>query len=35
VLVRRCDDEGKVAGLTTAGLLDYRDMIEALSRTRP
>jgi predicted HD phosphohydrolase len=35
VLVRRCDDEGKVAGLATAGLLDYRDMIEALSRPRP
>ena len=31
VLVRRCDDQGKVAGLATAGLLDYRDMIEALS----
>jgi predicted HD phosphohydrolase len=35
VLVRRCDDEGKVAGLATAGLLDYRDLIEALSRPRP
>ena len=34
VLVRRCDDEGKVAGLATAGLLEYRDMIEALSRHR-
>ncbi|HXC09971.1 MAG TPA: hypothetical protein VNV61_13655 [Steroidobacteraceae bacterium] len=34
VLVRRCDDEGKVAGLATAGLLDYRAMIEALSRHR-
>jgi phosphonate degradation associated HDIG domain protein len=34
VLVRRCDDEGKVAGLATAGLLDYRDMIDALSRRR-
>jgi predicted HD phosphohydrolase len=35
VVVRRCDDEGKVAGLATAGLLDYRDMIVALSRGRP
>jgi len=34
VLVRHCDDEGKVAGLATAGLLDYREMIEALSRPR-
>jgi predicted HD phosphohydrolase len=32
VLVRRCDDEGKVAGLATAGLLEYRALIEALSR---
>jgi phosphonate degradation associated HDIG domain protein len=32
VLVRRCDDAGKVAGLATAALLDYRDVIEALSR---
>jgi [1-hydroxy-2-(trimethylamino)ethyl]phosphonate dioxygenase len=28
VLVRRCDDRGKVAGLRTAGLADYRAMIE-------
>jgi [1-hydroxy-2-(trimethylamino)ethyl]phosphonate dioxygenase len=34
VLVRRCDDEGKVAGLATAALPDYRDMIEGLSRRR-
>lgn len=34
VLVRRCDDAGKVAGLATAGLHDYRDMIETLSRAR-
>jgi phosphonate degradation associated HDIG domain protein len=34
VLVRRCDDAGKVTGLATAGLLEYRDMIEALSRHR-
>lgn len=32
VLVRRCDDAGKVAGLVTAGLLDYRDLIQALVR---
>jgi [1-hydroxy-2-(trimethylamino)ethyl]phosphonate dioxygenase len=32
VLVRRCDDEGKVAGLVTVGLLDYRNLIETLSR---
>jgi [1-hydroxy-2-(trimethylamino)ethyl]phosphonate dioxygenase len=36
VLVRRCDDRGKVAGLRTAGLADYRAMIEewAASRNR-
>jgi [1-hydroxy-2-(trimethylamino)ethyl]phosphonate dioxygenase len=28
VLVRRCDDRGKVAGLRTPGLNDYRAMIE-------
>jgi [1-hydroxy-2-(trimethylamino)ethyl]phosphonate dioxygenase len=28
VLVRRCDDRGKVAGLRTPGLADYRGMIE-------
>ena len=32
VLVRRCDDRGKVAGLKTPGLADYRDLIEALLR---
>jgi [1-hydroxy-2-(trimethylamino)ethyl]phosphonate dioxygenase len=32
VLVRRCDDEGKVAGLVTAKLRDYRELIDALSR---
>ena len=31
VLVRRCDDLGKVAGLRTPGLADYRAMIEALA----
>ncbi len=30
VLVRRCDDRGKVAGMKTASLRDYREMIEAL-----
>jgi [1-hydroxy-2-(trimethylamino)ethyl]phosphonate dioxygenase len=28
VLVRRCDDRGKLPGLKTAGLADYRAMIE-------
>ena len=31
VLVRRCDDQGKVAGLETPGLLDYRTLIEEWS----
>ena len=31
VLVRRCDDLGKVAGLRTPGLADYRALIEALA----
>jgi predicted HD phosphohydrolase len=34
VLVRRCDDRGKVAGLKTAGLADYRAMIEEWSAPR-
>jgi len=34
VLVRRCDDQGKVAGLETAGLADYREMIEAWAARR-
>jgi phosphonate degradation associated HDIG domain protein len=31
VLIRRCDDRGKVAGLTTPRLEDFGQMIEALS----
>jgi predicted HD phosphohydrolase len=31
VLIRQCDDKGKVAGLKTPGLADYRSMIEALA----
>jgi phosphonate degradation associated HDIG domain protein len=31
VLVRQCDDRGKVAGLKTPGLADYRPLIEALA----
>jgi predicted HD phosphohydrolase len=31
VLIRQCDDQGKVAGLKTPGLADYRSMIEALT----
>jgi phosphonate degradation associated HDIG domain protein len=31
VLIRQCDDRGKVAGLNTPGLADYRSMIEALA----
>ncbi len=31
VLIRRCDDRGKVAGLKTPGLADYRSLIEALA----
>ncbi len=34
VLVRRCDDQGKVAGLATPGLRDYAPLIEALARVR-
>jgi hypothetical protein len=29
--VRRCDDQGKVAGLATPGLEDYRGWIEELA----
>jgi phosphonate degradation associated HDIG domain protein len=32
VRVRRCDDQGKVAGLKTPDLKDYRAMLEALGR---
>jgi phosphonate degradation associated HDIG domain protein len=32
ILVRRCDDRGKVAGLETPGLADYRKLVETLSR---
>jgi phosphonate degradation associated HDIG domain protein len=32
VRVRRWDDLGKVAGLTTPGLLDYRALIDSLGR---
>ena len=28
VLIRRCDDQGKVAGLKTPAMLDYRALIE-------
>jgi len=31
VLVRRCDDQGKIAGLKTPGVLDYRTLIEEWS----
>jgi phosphonate degradation associated HDIG domain protein len=31
VRVRQCDDQGKVAGLKTPGLGDYRALIEALA----
>jgi len=34
VRVRRWDDAGKVAGLATPGLLDYREMIEGLAARR-
>jgi len=34
VLVRRCDDRGKVAGLETAVLADYRAMIEEWAARR-
>ena len=34
VLVRRCDDRGKVAGLETARLEDYRSMIEEWAARR-
>jgi phosphonate degradation associated HDIG domain protein len=34
VLLRRCDDRGKVAGLRTAGLADYRAMIEEWAARR-
>jgi phosphonate degradation associated HDIG domain protein len=31
VFVRRCDDRGKVAGLKTPGLADYRGLIQELA----
>jgi [1-hydroxy-2-(trimethylamino)ethyl]phosphonate dioxygenase len=34
VLVRRCDDLGKVAGLRTAALADYRSVLETLALPR-
>jgi [1-hydroxy-2-(trimethylamino)ethyl]phosphonate dioxygenase len=34
VLLRRCDDRGKVAGLRTADLADYRTMIEECAARR-
>jgi [1-hydroxy-2-(trimethylamino)ethyl]phosphonate dioxygenase len=34
VRVRQWDDQGKVAGLKTPGLSDYRDLIEAMAITR-
>lgn len=35
VMIRRWDDQGKVAGLRTAQLEDYRGMIESLARAMP
>lgn len=32
--VRRCDDQGKMAGLVTSGLDDYRELIVRLARGR-
>lgn len=32
VQVRRCDDQGKVAGLKVASLTEYRDLIERFTR---
>jgi [1-hydroxy-2-(trimethylamino)ethyl]phosphonate dioxygenase len=31
VLIRRCDDQGKVAGLKTPGLSEYRALIEEMA----
>jgi phosphonate degradation associated HDIG domain protein len=33
VLVRRCDDQGKIAGLRTAGFAHYRALIDRLAAT--
>jgi phosphonate degradation associated HDIG domain protein len=33
VLLRRCDDQGKVSGLRTPGFEDYRGMLKRLSAT--
>jgi [1-hydroxy-2-(trimethylamino)ethyl]phosphonate dioxygenase len=35
VLLRRCDDEGKVAGLAVPGFEHYRPLIERLARSGP
>jgi len=34
VVVRRCDDQGKVAGLQTPGLRDYTSLIDSLATAR-
>jgi phosphonate degradation associated HDIG domain protein len=34
ILIRRCDDRGKIAGLATPGLEDYAAMIEVLALAR-
>ncbi len=34
VLVRRCDDQGKVAGLATPGLRDYSHLIDSVAARR-
>jgi phosphonate degradation associated HDIG domain protein len=34
VVVRRCDDRGKVAGLTTRRLEDYRELLQSLATHR-
>jgi [1-hydroxy-2-(trimethylamino)ethyl]phosphonate dioxygenase len=35
VVVRRCDDRGKVAGLATRRLEDYRQLLQSLARRDP
>ncbi len=32
IMVRRCDDRGKVAGLATRRLVDYRELLRSLAR---
>lgn len=34
VVVRRCDDRGKVAGLATRRLEDYRQLLQSLAGRR-